>query len=96
MQDISADYLRKHLGEVLDRAYYTGDEVKISRKGRTLGVFVPIERYEKRKEMLKKAFSKFMEEERATGRGEDFTEDEVMEDAVEALHEVRKLNSEND
>jgi len=55
MQDVSADYLRKHLGEVLDRSYYTGAEVRITRKGKALGVFVPIERYEKRREMLKKA-----------------------------------------
>ena len=96
MQDITADYLRKHLGEVLDRSYYTGAEVRIMRKGKALGVFVPIERYEKRKEMLRKAFSKFMEEERATGRGDDFTEEEVMEDAVRAVHEIRKINHEDD
>ena len=96
MQDITADYLRKHLGEVLDRSYYTGAEVKISRKGKALGVFVPIERYEKRREILKKAFLKFMEEERATGRGDDFTEDEVMDDVVNTVHEVRKLNPAHD
>ena len=59
-------------------------------------MFVPIDRYEKRREILKKAFLKFMEEERATGRCDDFTEDEIMDDVVSAVHEVRKLNPGND
>ncbi len=95
MQDVSADYLRKHLGEILDRSYYTGAEVKISRKGKALGVFVPIERYEKRREILRKAFRKFMEEERSTGRGDEPTEEEVLDDVVKAVHEVREMTDDD-
>ena len=89
MQDVSADYLRKHLGEVLDRAYYTGAEVRVNRKKKCLGVFVPIELYEKRQQVYREAFLRFMEEQQASGRGEEFTEEEVMKDAVAAVHEVR-------
>jgi len=96
MQTISAEYLRRHLGEVLDRSYYTGSEVKISRKGKNLGVFVPIELYEKRRKVYSEAFTKFMEQQAVTGRGGEFTEDEVMEDAVQAVNEIREINQEKD
>jgi prevent-host-death family protein len=96
MQDVSADYLRKHLGEVLDRSYYTGAEVKITKKGKNVGVFVPMELYEKRRKVYREAFLRFMEEQAATGRGGELTEDEVMEDAVQAINEVRKLSQEQD
>ncbi len=91
MRDVSADYLRKHLGEVLDKAYYTGAEVRVNRKKKCLGVFVPIELYEKRRQVYREAFLRFMEKERATGRGEEFTEEEVMEDAVAAVNEARNV-----
>ena len=91
MRDVSADYLRKHLGEVLDKSYYTGAEVRVNRKSKCLGVFVPIELYEKRRQVYREAFIRFMEEQRATGRGDEFTEDEIMEDAVAAVHEVRAM-----
>ena len=91
MRDVTADYLRKHLGEVLDKAFYTGAEVRVNRKNKCLGVFVPIELYEKRQQVYREAFLRFMEEQRATGRGDEFTEDEVMDDAVSAVHEIRNM-----
>ena len=91
MRDVTADYLRKHLGEVLDKSYYTGAEVRVNRKNKCLGVFVPIELYEKRRQVYREAFLRFMEEEAATGRGEDFSDDEVMADAVTAVHDVRHV-----
>jgi prevent-host-death family protein len=89
MRDITADYLRKHLGEVLDKAYYTGAEIRVNRKNKCLGVFVPIELYEKRQQVYRETFLRFMEEQRASGRSEEFSDDEVMADAVEAQKEVR-------
>ncbi|MDJ0763367.1 MAG: type II toxin-antitoxin system Phd/YefM family antitoxin [Myxococcota bacterium] len=93
MQDITADYLRKHLGEVLDRAYYTGAEVRINRKGKAMGVFVPIALYEKRKNVYRNAFLKFMEEQRATGRGDNLSDEEAMDIATQTVNEVRAINS---
>ena len=91
MRDVTADYLRKHLGEVLDKAYYTGAEVRVNRKNKCLGVFVPIELYEKRQQVYREAFLSFMEEQQAAGRGEDLTDDEVMDDAVNAVNEIRNM-----
>jgi prevent-host-death family protein len=91
MRDVTADYLRKHLGEVLDKAYYTGAELRINRKNKCLGVFVPIELYEKRQLVYREAFLRFMEEQRATGRGEDFSDVEVMNDATAAVNDIRNM-----
>ncbi len=91
MRDVSADYLRKHLGEVLDKAYYTGAEVRVKRKNKCLGVFVPIDLYEKRQLVYRETFLRFMEEQRASGRGEDISDEDVMEDAVAAVNEVRNM-----
>jgi prevent-host-death family protein len=89
MKDISADYLRKHLGEVLDKAFYTGAEVRINRKNKCLGVFVPIELYERRRQVYSETFLRFMEERRAAGSGEDYSDEQIMDDAVAAVNAVR-------
>jgi prevent-host-death family protein len=84
IREVTTVTLRRHLGEVLDTAYNTGAEVRVNRSGKCLGVFVPIGLYKKRQDGHREAFLRFMEGQRATGRSEGFTDEEVMKDAIAA------------
>jgi prevent-host-death family protein len=86
IHEVTTGTLRRRLGEVLDTAFRTGGEIRVTRKGRCLGVFVPIGLYEKRREVCRGAFLRFMDKQRATGRGDGFSDKEVMADAVAAEH----------
>ena len=43
---VSAMEFRRNLGEILEGVFYRGDEVKIERNGKLMGVIVSPERYE--------------------------------------------------
>ena len=86
IREVTTGILRRYLGEVLDTAFRTGAEVRVNRRDQCLGVFVPIGLYEKRREVCRGAFLRFMEEQRATDRGEGFSDEDVMQDAIAAEH----------
>lgn len=43
---VSAMQARQKLGEILEGVYYKGDEVGIERAGKTMGMIIPVERYQ--------------------------------------------------
>ena len=44
---IPAMTARKNFGELLENVFYRGDEVVVERAGKAMGVFIPMEQYQK-------------------------------------------------
>jgi prevent-host-death family protein len=43
LEDLTTDYLRKHLGEVFDRVQYAGKQYVVKRRGKEIGAIVPVD-----------------------------------------------------
>ena len=89
MEELTAEYLRQHLGEVLDRVFFTGKQYVIKRRGKEMVAIVPLRAAkiscEEARESLLGMFAE------AAQRGEDLTmpDAEVEKIAVEAVRRVR-------
>ena len=83
---ISAVEARQRLGELLDGAYYRGDEVIIERAGKTMAVIVPAERYEAMERSRERLFQLI---ERSQARNRDVPSDVIERDVAAAVAEVR-------
>jgi prevent-host-death family protein len=77
---------RRRLGELLEGAFYRGDEVVIERAGKVMGVVIPEDEYK----AIKNARDKFMEMVRENWEyNRDVPSEEIEAAIEEAIREVR-------
>jgi prevent-host-death family protein len=76
---------RRRLGELIEGVYYRGDEVIIERGGKPMAAVLPIGRLQSI-EAARAELGDLL----AEPRGDDLTEDEAMELALEAQRAVRR------
>jgi prevent-host-death family protein len=87
MEDLSTDYLRKHLGEVFDRVQYAGKLYVVKRKGKEIGAIVPVELFRRLQQAARSNLARLLDQQRAAG--DDLTDDQAMDKAAEAVSEYR-------
>lgn len=84
---LSTMQARERLGELLDQAYYRGDEFIIERKGKPLAVIVPFEEYQKWQRRREEGFKVY---ERLWETHQEFSPEEVERDVSEAVQAARR------
>ncbi len=84
---VSALAARKRLGELLEEAYYRGDEIVIERAGKPMAVLISVGEYETWLKQRAEDFS-VLDQVRAANAGADTSM--VEEDVKEALTKTRK------
>jgi prevent-host-death family protein len=82
----SAIKARQNFGQLLEEAYYRGDEFVIERAGKPMAVLIPIQEFERLQAQKEKDFAIFDE---VRTRAKTKTED-VEKDVAEAVKQVRK------
>ncbi|HEX28906.1 TPA: type II toxin-antitoxin system Phd/YefM family antitoxin [Candidatus Poribacteria bacterium] len=83
---ISTIDLRAQMGEILNRAFYNGDEFLITRKGKPLAVIIPYSEYGKWLKLREKLFEKISE---VQDRFDDLCQEKVDRIALEAVRWAR-------
>ena len=92
MQAISITEARARLGELVDQVRYQGEGVVLTKSGKAAVAIVPVPVYEewaRRRDEFRNA----LEEIWSLNLGGDMTEDEIMAEAVEMVHEVRRAKA---
>lgn len=77
---------RQNLGQLLEEAFYRGDEFVIERAGKPMAVLIPIQEFERLQAQKESDFAVFDE---IRGKAEIRSED-VEKDVAQAVKEVRK------
>lgn len=83
---LDTNSVRDRLGEILDEAFYQGNEFVIQRRGKPLAAIIPYHRYEHLERQREAAFKILHEVWEAN---KDVDPDEVAEDVERAVEEVR-------
>lgn len=92
MQDISITEARARLGELVDQVRYQGEGVLLTKSGKRVAALVPTAVYE-RWVLRRDEFRGALEEIWSLNLGEGMTEEEIMSEAVEMVHEVRRAKA---
>lgn len=77
---------RQNLGQLLEEAYYRGDEFIIERAGKPMAALIPIQEFQRWQAQREKDFA-VLDEVRG---GVMATPEQVEKDVAEAIREVRK------
>lgn len=87
---VSAMEFRRNLGEILEGVFYRGDEVKIERHGKLMGVVISPDRYAS----IERSRAKLMEMfEEVWERNKDLSPAEADRIAVEAVRWARRKST---
>jgi prevent-host-death family protein len=60
LEDLTTDYLRKHLGEVFDHVQYGGKQYVVKRKGKEIGAIVPVDLFRRLQRAARKNLDDFL------------------------------------
>ena len=85
---VTAGEARQRLGDLLNGVFYRGDEVAITRGGKTMGVVVTAERYESMSRSREELFDLI---ERIQTRNAGTPPEVIEREVAEAVKEVRAL-----
>jgi prevent-host-death family protein len=77
---------RRKFGQLLEEAFYRGDEFIIERAGKPMAVLIPIQEFERWQKQREKAFAVF-DEVRSRTKAKP---EEVKKNVAEAIKQVRK------
>jgi hypothetical protein len=84
---------RRNLGEILEGVFYRGDEVKIERNGKLMGVILSPDRYEQAAQSRKRSMDKLFELfEKNWEHNKDVPPDVLEREVNEAMRELRGKN----
>ncbi len=78
---------RKNLGQLLEEAYYRGDEFVIERAGKPMAVLIPIQEFQKWQKQREADFALFDE---VRAKAKKAKPEKVEQDVAEAITKVRK------
>lgn len=78
---------RKNLGQLLEGAYYRGDEFVIERAGKPMAVLIPIQEFRRWQEQREADFALFDE---VRAKAKKTKPEKVEQDVAEAITKVRK------
>lgn len=78
---------RKNLGQLLEEAFYRGDEFIIERAGKPMAVLIPVQEFERLQKQRDKDFALFDEVRVKAGTAKP---EQVERDVSEALAKTRK------
>jgi prevent-host-death family protein len=87
MKTTTAIKARQNLGQLLEEAFYQGDEFIIERAGKPMAVLVPVQEFKRWQEQREKDLGIFDEVRTQTG---NVGSEKVEKDVEEALSEIRK------
>lgn len=88
MEDLSTDYLRKHLGEVFDEVRLANKQFLVKRKGREIGAIVPVELFRRLQRAARENLAEFLEE--RSDASSDMSDDELCARAAEEVTAYRR------
>lgn len=78
---------RKNLGQLLEEAYYRGDEFVIERAGKPMAVLIPIQEFQKWQTQREADFALFDE---VRAKAKKAKPEKVEQDVTQAITKVRK------
>ena len=87
IKTINALAARKNFGQLLEEAYYRGDEIIIERAGKPMAVIISIEEFENWQSERERDFA-FLDKIRE--RTKDISPEKIEADVAEAIKAVRK------
>jgi prevent-host-death family protein len=88
-EKVSTMDVRARIGDMLNRVALRHDEFIIERKGKPLAALVPVERLEQMRRFARQHALEFVERQKA-GPGEELSEEEAMDVALEAQRAARR------
>jgi prevent-host-death family protein len=88
-EKVSTMDVRARIGDMLNRVALRHDEFVIERKGKPLAALVPVERLEQMRRFARQHALEFLERQKG-GPGEQLSEQEAMEVALEAQQVARR------
>lgn len=88
-EKVSTMDVRARIGDMLNRVALRHDEFVIERKGKPLAALVPVERLEQMRRFARQHALEFLERQRG-GPGEQLSEREAMDLALEAQQAARR------
>ena len=88
-EKVSTMDVRARIGDMLNRVALRHDEFIIERKGKPLAALVPIERLDQMRRFARQHALEFLERQKG-GSGEQLSDDEAMDVALEAQRAVRR------
>ncbi len=88
-EKVSTMDVRARIGDMLNRVALRHDEFVIERKGKPLAALVPVERLEQMRRFARQHALEFFERQKG-GPGEQLSEQEAMDVALDAQHEARR------
>ena len=86
---VSTMDVRARIGDMLNRVALRHDEFVIERKGKPLAALVPVERLEQMRRFARQHALEFLERQKG-GPGEQLSEQEAMDVALEAQQAARR------
>ncbi len=86
---VSTMDVRARIGDMLNRVALRHDEFVIERKGKPLAALVPVERLEQMRRFARQHALEFLERQKG-GPGEQLSEQEAMNSALEAQQAARR------
>lgn len=89
MEKVSTIEVRQRIGDLLNRVALRHDEFIIERKGQPLAALVPVERLEQMRRFARQHALEFLERQKE-GQGEQLSEEEAMDLALEAQRAARR------
>ncbi len=78
---------RQNLGQLLEEAFYRGDEFIIERAGKPMAVLIPVQEFERWQKQREKDFAVFDEVRAKAGEAKP---NQVEKEVADALGEIRK------
>lgn len=88
MEDMSTDYLRKHLGEVFDEVRLANKQFVVKRKGKEIGAIVPVELFRRLRRAARDNLAELLEARR--GVPIDISDEELTSRAAEEVASYRR------
>jgi prevent-host-death family protein len=88
-EKVSTMDVRARIGDLLNRVALRHDEFVIERRGKPLAALVPVERLEQMRRFARQHALEFLERQKG-GPGEQLSEQEAMDVAVEAQQVTRR------
>ena len=89
VEKVSTMDVRARIGDMLNRVALRHDEFVIERKGKPLAALVPVERLEQMRRFARQHALEFLERQKG-GPGEQLSEQEAMDVALEAQQAARR------
>jgi len=82
LEELTTDYLRKHLGEVFDRVQYANKQYVVKRKGKEIGAIVPVDLLRQLRRAARENLERFLDSrpDVASGLDEEAHADRVAEE----------------